>query len=236
MWKSYPVLLLFICCWGMLQGQVVTLDSLSYLEGRIGMVYTLTDSLEGHQYEVRIFGVFRGDTVELSKAQGYPRGWQDPGTYRLSWDPIAELGRFRGNARFFIEATPDFRLRQGPEPAYKIGQSCQLAWYGGDSRWTSFEVVLYQQEEPLDTLVVNPGINTISFPLSSSYSPGEGYRFRLINPERDIDLYTDPFVLNRPKDHRWLVWAAPAAAVLGTVAWLIFRKGPLDPPEPLDGE
>ena len=233
MLKHYSTLLLLATLLNLnLDAQVVSIDSVLYLDQEITLVYTISDSLPDFQYEVELFGFFGNDTVSLSDGRNYPKDSLSAGTYRMRWDPVRALGRYRGKARFGIIARPGFRVTEGPEPSYKLGQSADITWYGGNTINDQFDIELLQFGTIVQTQEVQYGLLTTEFLFSEELKPGEGYSLRLTARNSEISWESDPFILTRIKERKWYIYAIPAAVVTGITTWLIL-SGPLDPPEDL---
>lgn len=233
MLKHYATLLFLATCLNLtLEAQVVTIDSVLYQDQEITLVYTLSDSLPNFQYQVDIFGLFGGDTISLADGRNYPTDSLTAGTYRMRWNPIRALGRYRGNARFGIIARPGFRVMKGPETSYKLGQSATLSWYGGNTINDQFDIELLQFGTIVQTQEVQYGLLSSEFQFSEELKPGEGYTLRLTARSSGLTWESNPFILTRIKERKWYLYAIPAAVVSGLAAWLIL-SGPLDPPDDL---
>lgn len=213
-----------------LVAQVASIDSVLYQNQEITLVYTISDSLSDFWYKVDLYGLFGSDTLSLEDGRNYPNDSLSAGTYRMRWDPIRALGRYRGKARFLIVATPGFRVTEGPTSSYKPGQSVTLSWYGGRTIDDQFDIELRQFGNRIQTEEIQYGLQSYDFQLSEDLKPGEGYTLALSSRLRGISWESSPFVLNRIQQRKWYLFAFPAALVAGLGTWLLFN-GPLDEPE-----
>ncbi len=233
MLKRYTTLVILLfsgISW--LQSQAVSIDSVLNIDNDITLVYTISDNLPGFAYQIDAVGIFGADTVSLSDARGFPQDSLTAGTYRMRWDAVSHLGRFRGKARFLIAARPGFRLTKAPENSYKIGKEIKLAWYGGQVEDDQLTLQLMQEGEVVTEEQLQFGVLATTYQLPEDLKPGEGYLFRLTGLDSGIAWETKPFSVTKIKERKWYIYAIPAGIVAGLLTYLIL-DGPIDPPEDL---
>lgn len=229
--RHYATCLYFLlCCLVSGYSQVVRIDSVINENHEVTLEYTISDSLEGFRYQVDLCALVGRDTILMNEARNYPTDSLSAGTYRLRWDAIAALQRYRGSIRFLITAKPGFRLTRQPEPSYKLGQQAKLQWYGGGAINEQFDLQLLQYGSHISTQELPFGVLSTSFNFSEDLKAGEGYSFRLVGRTTDIVWDTVPFTLTKIKERKWYIYAVPAAILTGALTyWLL--TGPLDEPE-----
>lgn len=231
--RHYAFCTLFLlCCVFSAHSQVVRIDSVINENQKITLEYTVSDSLADFIYKVDLYALVDRDTILLTDARNYPTDSLGPGTYRIRWDALAALERYRGNIRFFITARPGFRLTRGPETVYKPGQAARLQWYGGGAINEQFDLQLLQFGEQVSTTELPFGVLSTSFTFPEEMKAGEGYSFRLVGRTSNIGWETEPFTLTRIKERKWYIYAIPAALATGALTWLLL-SGPLDEPQDL---
>lgn len=231
--RHYAICTLFSLCF-VLSGfsQVVRIDSVISVNQEITLEYTVSDSLAGFMYKVDLYGLIGRDTLLITEARNYPTDSLGPGTYRLRWDALAALERYRGTIRFYITAKPGFRLTRGPEPSYKLGQTAKLQWYGGGAINEQFDLHLLQFGSEVSTTELPFGVLSSSFTFPEEMKAGEGYSFRLVGRSSNIIWDTPPFALTKIKERKWYIYAIPAALATGALTWWLLN-GPLDEPQNL---
>lgn len=231
--RHYAICTVFLlCCVFSGYSQVVRIDSVISENQEITLEYTVSDSLEGFMYKVDLFALVGRDTLLLTNARNYPTDSLAAGTYRMRWDALAALERYRGNIRFYITARPGFRLTRGPELSYKLGQVAKLQWYGGGAINEQFDLQLLQFGNQVSTTELPFGVLSTSFTFSEEMKAGEGYSFQLVGRTSNIVWDTPPFALTKIKERKWYIYAIPAAIATGALAWWLLT-GPLDEPQDL---
>lgn len=229
--KHYAICTLFLlCCTLSGYSQIVRIDSVINENQEITLEYTVSDSLQDFMYKVDLFGLVGRDTLLLTDARNYPADSLGPGTYRVRWDALAALERYRGTIRFYITARPGFRVTRLPEASYKLGQTAKLQWYGGGAINEQFDLQLLQFGNEVSTTELPFGVLSSSFSFSEELKAGEGYSFRLVGRTTDIIWDTPPFALTKIKERKWYIYAIPAAIATGALAWWLLN-GPLDEPQ-----
>lgn len=233
MLKNYATCTFFLlCCVISSSSQIVRIDSVINENQDITLEYTVSDSLDGFLYKVDLYGLIGPDTLLLNDARNYPVDSLGPGTYRMRWDALAALERYRGSIRFYITASPGFRMTISPELSYKLGQEAKLRWYGSGAINEQFDLELLQFGEVVSSTELQFGVLSTSFRFPEELKAGEGYSFRLIGRTRDIVWDTPPFSLTKIKERKWYIYAIPAVIATGALAWWLLT-GPLDETQPL---
>ncbi len=213
-----------------LSAQVVKIDSVLQKAHRITVVYSISDSLEGYRYAVEILAIVGRDTLYMQESEGYPRDSLFAGTHRLTWDPVAALGRYRGKINFVVKAKPGFRVTTTLQESYKQGQEAKFQWYGGGAIHEQYELILLQNGYPVDSMALSPGILKTSYRFKEDLKPEAGYTFRLLDSQSRVVHETAPFSIQRTKERKWYLYAVPAAVVTGVALWLLIGP-PIDRPE-----
>lgn len=231
--RHYAICTLFLlCCVLTGYSQVVRIDSVISENQEITLQYTVSDSLVDFMYKVDLYGLVGRDTFLLTNARNYPTDSLAPGTYRMRWDALAALERYRGTVRFYITARPGFRLTRLPEPSYKLGQTAKIQWYGGGAINEQFDLELLQFGNQVSSSELPFGVLSTSFIFPEEMKAGEGYSFRLVGRTSNIVWETAPFALTKIKERKWYIYAIPAALATGALAWWLLN-GPLDEPQDL---
>lgn len=231
--RHYAICTLFLlCCVLSGYSQVVRIDSVISENQEITLEYTVSDSLVDFMYKVDLFGLVGRDTLLLTNARNYPTDSLGPGTYRMRWDALAALERYRGTISFYITARPGFRLTREPELSYKLGQTAKLQWYGGGAINEQFDLELLQFGNPVSSVELPFGVLSTSFIFPEEMKAGEGYSFRLVGRTSNIVWDTAPFALTKIKERKWYIYAIPAALATGALTWWLLN-GPLDEPQDL---
>ena len=204
-------------------------------ETSVQLRYTLSDTVDGRWYHVSLKGIIEKDTLVLSALSGDVGDSIQVGQHLITWDALAEFGRFRGSISFYLEVVPQFQMLYDQTPgSVKRGAPLPVVWYGGNSEEDQVTLVLYRYDDAVDTLTTVTQTDRYTWRVPNDVSPGSGYRIRVQGTDRTgIDDYTGSFAIKR----RWPLWAiiAPAAAVAGVVTvWLLTRRQPLPTPPGVD--
>jgi hypothetical protein len=218
-----------------LRSQRISSLTASAAETSVQIRYTLSDTAADRWYRVSLQGIVDNDTVALAALSGDIGDSIQVGQHLITWDALAEYGRFRGSISFYLEVVPQFEMLPGETPAsVKRGNPLPVVWYGGNSQEDQMTLVLYRYDDPVDTLTTVTQTDRYTWRVPNDLSPGSGYRIRVQGTDlTDIDDYTGSFTVKR----RLPLWAiiAPAAAVVGTVTVLLLTsRQPLPPPPGVD--
>ena len=193
--------------------------------------YTLNDPSPERTYQIEIFALTRRDTIQLTNISGSTGDSIRAGDHGVFWDPVAQLGRFRGPMAIRVRAVPSFLIND-PEPDLTLrrGLPFTFSWYGGNSNIDDLALVLYQYDSEIDTLKVVSNVNQYTWQVPEKMAPGKGYRVRIIGTEKtEINSFTHDFTIAR-KIPLYYIIAPAATLVTGVITFLILRRKPLPPP------
>ncbi|MCB0835766.1 MAG: Ser-Thr-rich GPI-anchored membrane family protein [Bacteroidia bacterium] len=201
----------------------------------VRITYTLNDPSPERSYQVDIFAISRKDTFQLTTVSGQVGDSITAGTHSVVWDALAQLGRFRGPLAFRVRAIPSFLINDPSHSDLKLkrGTPYTFSWYGGNSHLDDLALVLYQYDNPIDTIKVVSQVNQYTWQIPQKLATGKGYRVKIAGtPMTNINEFTHSFSINRKVPLYYII--VPAATVVtGLVTYLIVRRKPLpEAPDP----
>lgn len=231
----------FFLFWGIIfpcLAQEIKINDLEPRKDSVIIRYSLLDQSLERTYTVQLYALIESDTLLLQQLKGAGVGEKiKPGEYELTWNALAEMQRLNADVNFYITAVPSFFV-DSPAEGEKALHTKPLTfqWFGGNSSEDSLNLVLYQYDTPVDTIV---GVNEMSrytWKVPKNLPPGEGYRVRFIGSEKTgIDDFSNTFIVKR-NTSKWAIIAPAGAAVLGTLAYFLFIRKPLDEAPLVDDE
>lgn len=177
--------------------------------------YQLADPEPGRTYQVEMLGILNGDTIALENARGNIGTEIRAGNHQVVWNPVAQLGRFRGEVAFHVRALPDFYI-SAPDTGkvFKRGKPITVSWYGANSNTENIQLDLYQYDQKIDSLTVVNGVTDYTWKIPAGMKAEDGYRIKVSGISNEqIDGFTPSFAIKR-KTPFYMI-AAPAALVVG---------------------
>jgi hypothetical protein len=232
-----PVYIFFITL--SVNAQNLELKYAEFKEDKLVVHYSLTDSVIGRFYTVRLYASKDNFLNPLEKISGDIGLEVKPGPdNQIIWDARTELGassdgkvslEIRG--RIFIPF-----INTGGIDQYKIfkrGRKYNITWSGGSPQ-NILNFDLYHGEKKITSFpnLANVGHHSFEFP--THVRPGKGYRFKISDAKnKEEEVYTDKFSIKRKFP---LALKALPVLLVGSSLYLLIKPKDNDPdlPRPLD--
>jgi len=230
---------ILLCLFGLLLSRLGQAQEITNLRAEnqgdsIRISYDLDDPFAARTYTVNIQGIFAEDTVALSALTGSLGDSIRAGSHEVWWNPVSDLGRFKGSVSFYIEALPDFYI-SAPDTGMTVkrGKPITFKWYGGNAQTDSLKLDLYQYDKFLYSVdVVNNGLQ-YTWKVPSNLAADDGYRFKISGSDQtDIEAYSAEFSIKRQYPP-YMIYLPPILAAGGIIYGFAVRWGLLPRPEVL---
>ena len=176
------------------------------LGDRIVITYSLVQGEPGEAYNVSIFCSYNNYRSPLTKVTGdVGKGVQSGTGKRIEWEARSEMGNYRGELNFEIEAIVVAPLTWKTDLAStKRGKTVQLRWRGGDNQQVKIELL---KDGVVQGVVGSPSnTGTYDWKVSSKQKPGKDYSLRLVNGRETVTSKTFSI---QPKIPMWAKVAVP---------------------------
>lgn len=195
--------------------------------------YRLQDAFAARTYTVSLEGIIDNDTVPLTALSGSLGDSIRAGQHEIWWNPVQELGRYKGAVAFHLEALPDFYI-SAPDTGMVIkkGKPITFKWYGGNAQYDSLTIELYQYDKLLYEVDVIGNSLQYTWKVPSNLPQDVGYRFKITGQNTDIEAFSADFAVKRQYPP-YMVYLPPILAAGGLIYGFAVRWGLLPRPEAL---
>ncbi len=178
---------------------------------KIIITYDLTLGEPGDRYSVSLFASHNNFNSPLRKVTGDigPNVLSGNGK-RIEWESKAEVGNYKGQLTFEIEAIviAPLALRTQLLSA-KRGKTFPLRWRGGDQS-QNVRIELLKGGNVVEVLGSPSNQGSFEWDVSAKQKPGKDYSLRLVNGRETAS--SQPFAI-KPKIPMWVKIAIPVAAL-----------------------
>ncbi|MEL7341976.1 MAG: Ser-Thr-rich GPI-anchored membrane family protein [Bacteroidota bacterium] len=227
-----------LCLWGLLFSFGLSAQEILDLRAEkqgdsVRISYRLQDAFAARTYTVSLQGIIDNDTVPLKALSGSLGDSIRAGQHEIWWNPVQELGRYKGEVAFHLEALPDFYI-SAPDTGMvlKKGKPITFKWYGGNAQYDSLTLELYQYDKLLYEVAVVGNSSQYTWKIPSNLPQDAGYRFKITGQNTDIEAFSADFAIKRQYPP-YMVYLPPILAAGGIIYGFAVRWGLLPRPEAL---
>jgi hypothetical protein len=227
--------LLLTACFA--QAQKVTIKRVELAGEKIVVHYDLEDSNPNNEYQIALYSSQSNFATALTKVKGDVGNEVKPGSdHKIEWSVREELGPYKGRislevrGKQFVQVAKFTNITSATK--MKRGKSHTITWKAGNSNPVNIELLNGGQRILSELNQPNNGSYTLYIPKAAD--KGKEYVVRITDTKNFQDVSTSqPFAVTRKIP--LLLWALPAAAVVGVVVALAGGGGggesPSDDPD-----
>lgn len=219
-----------LCALGLSAQEILNLQAEKQGDS-VRISYRLQDAFAARTYTVSLQAIIDNDTVPLKALSGSLGDSIRAGQHEIWWNPVQELGRYKGEVAFHLEALPDFYI-SAPDTGMvvKKGKPITFKWYGGNAQYDSLTLELYQYDKLLYEVDVVGSSLQYTWKIPSNLPQDAGYRFKITGQNTDIEAFSADFAIKRQYPP-YMVYLPPILAAGGLIYGFAVRWGLLPPPE-----
>jgi hypothetical protein len=217
-------------------GQHLDLKYAEFKDDKLVVHYSLTDSVAGRFYSIRLYASKDNFLNPLEKVAGDIGLEVKPGPdNKISWDARGELGpSFDGKVsleirgRVFVPFINTESINQ--YKVFKRGRKYNVTWSGGSPQ-NILNFDLYKGESKVATFpnLANVGSYSLQFP--THIRPGSDYRFKISDTKNKEDIvYTHSFKIKRKVP---LLLKAVPVLLVGSGLYVLLQPTSVEPDLPL---
>lgn len=224
----YLVSFLLFCSYGIAiqaTAQHLQLKYTEFKEDKLVIHYSLTDSVAGRFYTVRLYASTDNFLNPLENTSGDIGLEVKPGSdNKVIWDARTELGPlFEGKVSLEIRGrvfTPFINVESiNQYKVFKRGRKYNITWTGGSSQ-NILNFDLYKSTRKVNTFPNLANVGHYTFQLPTHVKPGKRYFFKISDAKNKEDIvYTTEFKVRRKVP--LLIKAVPVIIVSSFIYWLL---------------
>jgi hypothetical protein len=178
---------------------------------KIVVTYDLVQGQSGDAYNVFLYSSFNNFRTPLAKVSGdVGQGVREGKGKRIVWEARTEIGNFKGQLTFEIEAILVAPLTlKSPMASTKRGGSIPVSWRGGDQH-QNVKIELLKGGTLVTVLGTVQNSGVYAWQVSSKQKPGSDYTLRLVCGN---ETATSAAFSIKPKIPMWVKIAVPVVIV-----------------------